>query len=77
VSLLQRDYESALKDEAEAIRLDPKLARAYFFRGAAFGDLGNSREAVSDIVTAVDLDPSLDHYVSTKGKSASIALPPL
>ena len=77
VCLLQRDYESAVKDEAEAIRLDPKLARAYFFRGAAFGDLGNSPSAVSDIVTAVDLDPSLDHYVSTKGKTASIALPPL
>jgi tetratricopeptide (TPR) repeat protein len=77
VRLLQRDYESAVKDEAEAIRLDPKLARAYFLRGAAFGDLGNSPNAVSDIVTAVDLDPSLDHYVSTKGKTASIALPPL
>ena len=77
VCLLQRDYESAVKDEAEAIRLDPKLARAYFLRGAAFGDLGNSPSAVSDIVTAVGLDPSLDHYVSTKGKTASIALPPL
>ena len=77
VCLVQRDYESAVKDEAEAIRLDPKLARAYFLRGAAFGDLGNSANAVSDIVTAVNLDPSLDHYVSTKGKTASIALPPL
>jgi tetratricopeptide (TPR) repeat protein len=75
--LLLRDYESAVKDEAEAIRLDPKLARAYFLRGAAFGDLGNSPNAVSDIVTAVDLDPSLDRYVSTKGKTASITLPPL
>jgi tetratricopeptide (TPR) repeat protein len=77
VSLLQRDYESALKDEAEAIRLDPKLARAYFFRGAASGDLGDSPSAVSDLVTAVNLDPSLDHYISTHGKRASIALPPL
>jgi hypothetical protein len=25
----------------------------------------------------VDLDPSLDRYISTMGKSASIALPPL
>jgi tetratricopeptide (TPR) repeat protein len=75
--LLQREYESAVKDEAEAIRLDPKLARAYFLRGAASGELGDSRNAVSDIVTAVYLDPSLDHYVSTKGKTASIALPPL
>jgi tetratricopeptide (TPR) repeat protein len=77
VRLLQRDYESAVRDEAEAIRLDPKLARAYFLRGAAFGDLGNSPSAVSDITTAVGLDPSLDHFVSTKGKTASIALPPL
>jgi Tfp pilus assembly protein PilF len=77
VYLRHRDYDSAIKDEAEAIRLDPKLARAYFLRGAAFGDLGNSPNAVSDLVTAVGLDPSLDHYVSTKGKSASITLPPL
>ena len=77
MSLLQRDYVSAVKDEAEAIRLDPGLARAYFLRGAAFGDLGNSPDAVSDIGTAVGLDPSLDHYISTKGKTASIALPPL
>jgi tetratricopeptide (TPR) repeat protein len=77
VCLLQRDYASAVKDEAEAIRLDPKLARAYFLRGAAFGDLGNSPNAVSDITTALGLDPSLDHYISTKGKTASIALPPL
>lgn len=77
VCLLQGDYENALKDEAEAIRLDPKLARAYFFRGAAFGNVGDSSNAVSDINTAVELDPSLDHYISTKGKTASIALPPL
>jgi Flp pilus assembly protein TadD len=77
VCIRQHDYQSAVKDEAEAIRLDPKLARAYFLRGAAFGDLGNSSNAVSDIVAAVDLDPSLDRYVSTKGKTASIALPPL
>jgi tetratricopeptide (TPR) repeat protein len=77
VCILLRDYQSAVRDEAEAIRLDPKLARAYFLRGAAFGDLGDSPNAVSDIGTAVGLDPSLDHYVSTKGKTASITLPPL
>jgi Tfp pilus assembly protein PilF len=77
IYIRQRDYDSAVKDEAEAIRLDPKLARAYFLRGAAFGDLGNSPNAVSDIVAAVSLDPSLDQYVSTQGKTTSIALPPL
>ena len=77
VCLLQHDYESALKDEAEAIRLDPKLARAWYLRGAAYGNLGDSPNAVSDVATAVRLDPSLDRYISTKGKTATLALPPL
>jgi tetratricopeptide (TPR) repeat protein len=76
VCLLQHDYESAIKDEAQAIRLDPMLARAYFLRGAAFGGLGDSPNAVSDLVTAVRLDPSLDRYVASKGKNASLTLPP-
>jgi Flp pilus assembly protein TadD len=74
--LLQRDYENAVKDEAQAIRLDPKLARAYFFRGAAFGGLGHSPDARSDIVTAVRLDPSLERYLTRKDKSASVTQPP-
>ena len=77
VCLRLHNYQGAVKDEAEAIRLDPKLARAYFLRGAAFGDLGDSHNALSDLVTAVNLDPSLDRYISSKGKSASISLPPL
>jgi Flp pilus assembly protein TadD len=76
VCLRLHNYDSAVKDEAQAIQLDPKLARAYFLRGAAFGDLGNSPNAVSDLVTAVSLDPTLDRYISSKGKSASITLPP-
>lgn len=77
VCLRQHDYESALKDEAQAIQLDPKLARAYYLRGAAFGDLGDSASASNDIKTAVGLDPSLARYVTIKGKTASVALPPL
>jgi tetratricopeptide (TPR) repeat protein len=77
VYLRQHDYESAIKDETQAIQLDPNLARAYFFRGAAFGGRGDSANAVSDIVTAVRIDPLLDRYVSTKGKNASLTLPPL
>jgi Flp pilus assembly protein TadD len=77
VCLLQHDYESAIKDETQAIQLDPNLARAYFFRGAAFGGRGDSANAVSDIVTAVRIDPLLDRYVSSKGKNASLTLPPL
>ena len=77
VCLRLHSFEGAVKDEAQAIQLDPKTARAYFPCGAAFGDLGDSRNALSDLVTAVNLDPSLDRYISSKGKTASTWLPPL
>ena len=77
MSLRQQDYESAIRDETQAIQLDPRLPRACFLRGAAFRGLGDSREAVSDLQTAVRLDPSLDRYVKSKGKTAFLALPPL
>ncbi len=77
VSLLQTDYENAIKDEAQAIQLDPKLARAWFLRGAAYGDLGDSHHAANDVTTAVGLDPFLARYITMKGKTATLALPPL
>lgn len=77
VCLQQHDYQGAVRDEAQAIELDPKLARAYFLRAIAFGGLGDRANSVSDLQTAVDLDPSLAHYVTIKGKTASLALPPL
>ena len=73
---VQHDYEDATKDEAEAIRLDPKLARAYVLRGAAFADLGDRAAAVSDIQTAVGLDPALARYVTINGRAVSLGLPP-
>jgi tetratricopeptide (TPR) repeat protein len=79
VCLRQRDYDAAIRDEAQAIQLDPKLARAYFLRGAAgaLGGISDRAEAVSDLKNGVRLDPSLDRYVTTEGKSAYLALPPL
>ena len=79
VCVRQHDYANAIKDETRAIKLDPNLAAAYFLRGAAaaFGEVGDRAAAVSDIKNAVHLDPSLDRYVTTTGKNAYLALPPL
>ena len=76
VCFLQHDYESAIKDEAQAIRLNPKLARAYFFRSAAFEGLNDSPDARSDIMTAVRLDPSLERYVTSKDSNPLVTPPP-
>jgi len=77
VSLSRHDYNGAVKDEARAIELDPKLARAYYLRGVAFGDLGNRVNAVDDLRTAVGLDASLARYVLIAGKNVTLTLPPL
>jgi tetratricopeptide (TPR) repeat protein len=77
VSLQQHDYQGAVRDEGQAIQLDPKLAQAYYLRGIAFANLQDSGNASSDVKSAVDLDPSLAHYVTIKGKTVSLAVPPL
>jgi Flp pilus assembly protein TadD len=70
IDFFRRDYPGAVKDEDEAIRLDSNLAQAHFFRGMAYGRLGNSSDARSDIETAVRLDPSLERYLTAKHESA-------
>ena len=47
-------------DFAEAIRLEPGLAQAYFNRGIAHGKLGNTVQADADRRKALELDPDLD-----------------
>lgn len=76
-ALCRHDYQGALSDEAQAIQLDPKLARAWFLRSVAFVDLGESANAIDDLKAAVGLDSSLARYVTIKGKTVSLALPPL
>ena len=48
----QGDYENAIEEYDEAIRLDPQLAEAYNNRGAAYGSLGQyEREKKSGMST--------------------------
>lgn len=77
VELGQHQYGSAIEDEAHAIQLDPKLASAYYLRSVAFGYSGDRAKAVGDLRTAVGLDPSLANYVTIKGKTVVLGLPPL
>jgi tetratricopeptide (TPR) repeat protein len=51
-------YEEAIADYTEAIRLNPKNAAAYFGRGNAYSELGEYEEAVADYREAVRLNPT-------------------
>ena len=50
--------EKAIENFNEAISLDPKLTKAYYFKGAALVDLGRSEEALEMFDKAISLDPN-------------------
>ena len=52
-------YQRAIQDLDEAIRLDPQYAHAYFIRGTAYDRLGQTEQANQDFDEAIRLDPSL------------------
>jgi len=51
------DFEGAIADYDEAIRLDPDGADAYTSRGLAKANLGNLEGAIADFDEAIRLDP--------------------
>jgi tetratricopeptide (TPR) repeat protein len=52
------DYNEAIVDLSEAIRLDPKLALAYCVRGVAWYRIEELDKAIADLDEAIRLDPS-------------------
>jgi Flp pilus assembly protein TadD len=48
----QEDYDNAMTDFNEAIRLDPTLANAYNGRGNAYRKLGKKDKASADLAKA-------------------------
>ena len=58
VSFRKGDYKTAIAEYDEAIRLNPKLAKAYFNRGTAFYLIADRERAIADLSEAIRLDPS-------------------
>jgi tetratricopeptide (TPR) repeat protein len=56
---LKEDYDHAIADYTEAIRLDPTFARAYYNRGFAKRAKGDSANASADIAKAMLLNPKV------------------
>ena len=54
---LKGDFDHALSDYYEAIRIDPNYARAFGSRGHVFRHIGNYARAISDYSEALRLDP--------------------
>jgi tetratricopeptide (TPR) repeat protein len=72
---LQGDYEKALADLGEAIRLDPKAAaESYHTRGRIYADQGRADAAISTAIRAgCDLMPG-NHNVPGRKRFGDGAL---
>ena len=56
----QGDYQAAISDYDEAIRLDPNDERAYYNRGAPKANWETLEAAISDYDEAIRLNPNDD-----------------
>ncbi|MDR0628540.1 MAG: tetratricopeptide repeat protein [Treponema sp.] len=54
----QGEYESAIADFTEAVRLNPNLAAAYNNRGNAYKDKEDYDRAIADYEAALRIDPN-------------------
>lgn len=59
-NFLLRRYEEALDNTNDALRIDDKLAQAYFIKGFIYKELGDTTRAMSSFHTATEVFP--DHY---------------
>ncbi|MDR0524545.1 MAG: tetratricopeptide repeat protein [Spirochaetaceae bacterium] len=52
------DYDRAIGDFTQAIRLDPNYAAAYGTRGVAYSAIGQNSRAIQDLERAIALNPN-------------------
>ena len=63
----KKDFDKAIADCNEAIRLDPKYALAYNNRGNAWHDKKNYDKAIADYNEAIRLDPTYAFAYNNRG----------
>jgi len=54
------DFDRAIADLSEAVRLDPKYAEGYYGRGLAYGNKDDLDRAIADLSEAIRLAPELE-----------------
>ena len=53
------DFDKAIADHTEAIRLNPKYASAYHNRGTTYSKKGDHDKAIADYTEAIRLEPEI------------------
>jgi tetratricopeptide (TPR) repeat protein len=63
----KREYDRALADVDQSLRLEPKGALAYSFRGSLWAGKKDYARALQDCNEALKFDPNLAHAYATRG----------
>jgi tetratricopeptide (TPR) repeat protein len=63
----EANYDGAIRELSEAIRLDPNMAEAYAYRSWAYGRNNNNAQALTDANSAIQLNPRLAMGYYTRG----------
>src|ERR1700733_1931868 len=63
-------YDRAIHDFGEAIRLDPSYPDAFNFRGVALAGKGQFEQAITDFDQAIRLDPNYAVAIYNRGLAA-------
>jgi len=63
----EEEIERAIEDYDEAIRLNPQYADAYYNRGNAYANLGQSQQAIKDFNEAIHLNPEYSNAYYNRG----------
>jgi tetratricopeptide (TPR) repeat protein len=64
----KQDYEHAIADYSEAVRLDPRFSRAFVARGDSSRLIAEYDRALADLAEAIRLDPKSGSAFSVRGK---------
>jgi len=65
----RKDYDKAIADYTQAIRIDPKFATAYSNRGSAHGMKGEYDKAIADYSKAIELNPGIMYLYLNRGSA--------
>ena len=58
-----KGYQKSLLYSNEALKLDKNLVRAYYLRGFAYKEMGDTAKAVSSFNTVIDLQADYDAFI--------------
>jgi tetratricopeptide (TPR) repeat protein len=65
----KKDYETAIADFTEAIRLDPNYKEAYKDRGRSYGNKNDYDRAIADYTQAIRIDPNYKDAHTIRGNA--------